>query len=119
MMPATLLLERSYQGKHPLRTLLYLFQTDKYKLFAALIVFIVKHSPSWAMPLLTANVIDIISQPDKHTTADLTFYAVIIAVLLIQNIPTHWLFVRLLSSSIRNTENNLRSALVIRLQHLS
>ena len=112
-------LERRYQGESPFRTLLYLFSDQKWRLVLAGIFYVIKHSPVWVMPLITANIIDIVSSGGPNTLSKLWFNAMILAVLLIQNIPMHYLYVRLLSQAIRTMETHLRSSIVHQLQHLS
>jgi ATP-binding cassette subfamily B protein len=53
--------EHTYSGENPFRTLLYLFNDQKIRVAIAFTFFCIKHSPSWVIPLLTANIIDIIS----------------------------------------------------------
>ncbi|MCX6036311.1 MAG: ABC transporter ATP-binding protein [Chloroflexi bacterium] len=112
-------LERRYQGENPFRTLLYLYSGQKSRLTVAAIFFAIKQSPVWVMPLITANIIDIVSRGGPNTLGSLWFNAMILAILLVQNIPTHYLYVRSLSLAARTMETRLRSAIVHQLQHLS
>ncbi len=113
------MLERRYRGEHPFRTLLYLYQDDVTKLFRAIFFYIIKHSGVWAMPFITAMIVDIVAQPDEHSLSELWLYAAILLVIFLLNIPMHVLFTRSLSSATRNMELRLRSALSRRLQQLS
>lgn len=109
--------EHRYSGENPFRTLLYLFEEQKLRVAIAFILFCIKHSPSWVIPLLTANIIDIISQ---HKSATELFINIgILVVVTLQNWPTNVLYVRFQSRAIREVENRLRSALVERMQQLS
>lgn len=110
-------LERRYQGEHPLGTLWYLFEGERGKLALALVVFIFKHSPIWVLPLLTANVIDVIVK--RAPLEQLWANGAVLAVLLLQNIPLHIVFVRYMSLAVRAVELRLRSAICQRLQQLS
>ncbi len=112
-------LEHRFQGENPLRTLLYLYRGERGKLLRGVGFYIIKHSPVWMMPLLTANIIDIIAQPDKHAQSELWLNALLLAVLLVQNVPMHYLYVRSVSQAARKMETQLRSAICRRLQHLS
>ncbi len=109
--------EHGYVGESPIRTLLYLFEAQKVRVFVAFIFFCIKHSPSWVIPLITANIIDIITS-HKSTTTLLINIAILIAVTL-QNWPVNVLYVKFQSRAIREVENRLRSALVERMQQLS
>jgi ATP-binding cassette, subfamily B, bacterial len=112
-------LEHRFQGENPFRTLLYLYSGQKGRLTLAVLFFIIKHSPVWLMPLLTANIIDIVTRGGPKTLSSLWFNALILAVLLVQNIPMHYVYMRLLSLAARTMETHLRSAIVHQLQHLS
>lgn len=112
-------LERRYRGEHPFRTLLYLYQQDAQKLFWAVVFFTIKHSGVWALPLITANIIDVISNPATQSLGKLWLYAGLLVVIFVQNIPMQYVYISTLSSATRNMEANLRSALAHRLQQLS
>ena len=112
------LLERRYQGERPLRTLLTLYRPERGRLLLAAVLFIIKHSPVWMLPALTANIIDIISTPHADLSG-LWFNALLLVLLLVQNVPLHTLYARYLSRAVRETETRLRAAICRRLQHLS
>jgi ATP-binding cassette subfamily B protein len=114
-----LLLERRYRGEHPFHTLWVLFQGDHWRLARAVVYYTIKHSGVWAMPLITANIIDIVAQPDKHSLSNLWVYIGILVVILLLNVPMHYLYIRSVSAATRNMETKLRAALARRLQHLS
>jgi len=109
--------EHRYAGENPFRTLIYLFEEQKFRVVIAFVLFCIKHSPSWVIPLLTANIIDIITQ-HKSLTELLINIAILFAV-TIQNWPVNVLYVRFQSKAIREVENRLRSALVERMQQMS
>lgn len=111
------LLERRYQGEHPFRTLWFLAANERWKFVFAFLVFVVKHSPVWILPLITANIINVVV--GQSSFRDLWLNAVILVVLLGQNVPLHYVYSRLLSQAVRSIEMNLRSALAQRFQHLS
>nr|MBP7694441.1 ABC transporter ATP-binding protein [Anaerolineales bacterium] len=110
-------LEHRYHGEHPLRTLWYMLEAERGALLLAAALFIVKHSPVWLMPLLTANILDVLVQ--RRPLGELWLNALILLGLLFQNIPLNTLYVRYLSRAVRAVELRLRSALCRRLQHLS
>ncbi|MBA3471078.1 MAG: ABC transporter ATP-binding protein [Herpetosiphonaceae bacterium] len=111
--------EQHYRGKHPIRTLFAMYREDWGKLALALVVYFIKHSPVWIMPLVTADIINIVSAPQTHSLGRLWLDGGLLLVVLLQNIPTQYLYIRLISLAIRRVENNLRSALGHRLQHVS
>lgn len=111
------LLERRYSGEHPLRTLGFLFERERGHLALACVLYAIKHSPVWVLPLLTADMIDVVVQ--GRPLGDLWLGAAILVALLAQNIPVNFLYVRYLSLAVRAVELRLRSALSRRLQYLS
>jgi ATP-binding cassette subfamily B protein len=83
----------------------------------AVLAFVVKHSPVWLLPLITANIIDIVVE--RRPVSELgTNTAVLLGVLML-NYPTHLLYVRCMHGSVRRIGTMLRSALCRRLQELS
>lgn len=111
------ILEPFYSGEHSLKTLWQLVADQQRKLILAAILFIIKHSPVWILPMLTANIIDVVVY--DLPLSQLWTNAIILVVLLLQNVPLHYLYARLLSQAIRSMELKLRSALVQRFQFLS
>src|SRR5688572_12033914 len=87
------LLERRYRGESPLRTFFYLYRGDWHNLFLAVIFFIIKHSGVWAMPVVTARIVDVISRPESGSLQDIAVFVGILLLIFLQNIPMHYLFV--------------------------
>ncbi|WP_329087844.1 MULTISPECIES: ABC transporter ATP-binding protein [unclassified Streptosporangium] len=110
-------LDHRYRGEHPIRTLAYLFREDRLRLLVAVFAFLVKHSPTWLLPLITANVVDIVVT--RAPIAHLWVNAGVLLALLLFNYPLHLLYVRCLHGAIRRMGTNLRSALCRRMQQLS
>jgi ATP-binding cassette subfamily B protein len=116
---ADLFLDSAYSKASFLRKLLWLFGSGGPKIFLAFFFYIIKHTPVWALPILTARMIDIVSSPETHMIHELWVNIGIYAALLAQNIPIHVLYVRLLSNVIRNVQASFRLALVRRFHQLS
>jgi len=112
-------LEHSYRGAKPWKTLQGLYGSHLKELVLAAFYFVVKSSPLWLMPLITANVINIMTKPGPAGLRDLGLNAIVAILALVQNIPTHWLYVREISRMARSVELELRAAIVRRLQLLS
>lgn len=106
-----------FDGKHPAKTAMRLYSGQRARLIVAAIAFAFKHSPVWVMPLLTANVIDAVVQ--KKPLSVLRINAAVMAVLVLQNVPLSFVYVRRLSLAVRTVETELRVALCDRLQQLS
>ena len=112
-----LALEDWYDPSHPVRTTLRLFSEQRWRMGGAALAYAVKHSPVWVMPVLTAQVIDIVVE--QRPLSELWFIAVFMTVIIAQNLPLTALYVRFLSHSVRTVETNLRMSLARRLQELS
>ncbi|KAB8166481.1 ATP-binding cassette domain-containing protein [Streptomyces sp. 3MP-14] len=110
-------LEHRYQGEHPVRTLAYLFRDDRLRLLVAVLAFVVKHSPVWLLPLVTANIIDIVVE--RRPIGELGSNTMVLLIVLMLNYPTHLLYVRCMHGSVRRVGTGLRSALCRRMQELS
>jgi ATP-binding cassette subfamily B protein len=110
-------IDHHYRGEHPLRTLAYLAKQDRARLALGTLVFFVKSSPTWLLPLITANLVDIVvgHQPIWR----LWMNSGLLLCLLLLNYPGHVLYVRCYSQAIRRISNTLRIALCRRLQQLS
>ncbi len=115
------LLHREYRNKKALHTYLDFFGEDKKRFPWIWIVYIIKAAPVYVLPILTAETINLITQP--HTAAEfnskLTMLMTVGFIVIAQNIPTHMYYVHLMSVPCRRVEKNLRLALCTRLQHLS
>jgi ATP-binding cassette, subfamily B, bacterial len=114
---ATSNLDLDLDGRHPLRSVLRLLRPSRWRILLALLTFAVKHSPIWLLPLLTANIINVVVE--HRPISELWWNTAILAVVLVQNWPTHMLWVSLNSRIVRSNGARLRSALTTRLQQLS
>lgn len=100
------------------RTLWHLYQGQRGYLLLSLLFFVIKHSPVWVIPVVTADMINIVSRPDS----DLTWFWIdlaLVAVVIMQNIATQTLHVSFMSRSSRHIEAGLRGTMIRKLQHLS
>ena len=107
--------EKNVAGK----LLLGLFKTNKMSFFVSSILFAVKHVGLWAVPIVTANVIDIASNPDERSLLGLFINGLILCILISQNIFSHVAYIKSLSNSLRSIGAGLRNSLVKKLQQLS
>ncbi|WP_053717935.1 ABC transporter ATP-binding protein [Saccharothrix sp. NRRL B-16348] len=104
-------------GEGAVRALGRLFRPHRWRLSGALAVFVVKHSPVWLLPLVTATIIDTVVL--RLPLAGMWVATGVIMLILVVNYPLHLLYVRLLHGSVRRAGTALRSALCTRLQELS
>ncbi|MET8272791.1 MULTISPECIES: ABC transporter ATP-binding protein [unclassified Streptomyces] len=110
-------LDHRYRGEHPVRTLGYLLRPDRRRIAIAAAAFVVKHSPVWLLPLITANIIDVVVQ--HRPERELWLNAGALLCVLVLNYPMHLLYVRCLGGSVRRMGTALRDALCRRMQQLS
>lgn len=110
-----------YKGseKHPIRTLLRFYKGQYHRLLFAALCYVIKKSPQWMIPIVTANLINLVVVQPEDMTRQIVGNAVFLAVLLVLNIPFHYLYVKSEAVATRNVEAGLRGALVRKLQHLS
>ena len=108
-----------FDSSRPWRTLGRLYRPERWWLLLGELFFLLKASPLWVIPIVTANIIDAVLMPRGEGLPALWMNASIGAVMLLQNIPSGVLYGRYSSRALRSTENRLRSALVRKLQMLS
>ncbi len=98
---------------------MHFFRPHRTRLLLAQIAFVIKHSPIWVIPILTADLINVVASPDRSSPMRIWIDGAILVFLILQNVPTHMLYVRLISQASRAVEADLRQGLIRRLQQLS
>ena len=98
-------LVQAFDQRHPFRTLLRLLRPRRRTLYAAFLLYGIKHTPIWLLPVITADVIDVLVQdrPVEHLWID----AVILVVLVAQNLPVNVAYSMQLSRVLRSLEVQL------------
>lgn len=104
---------------HSLRTLLGIYKGHYLELFLSIVFFVIKHSPVWILPIVTANIINVATDPGEDAGRRIFGNIVFMIIMLAQNVLTNYFHTLFYSRSIRNVEKDLRSALVRKLQQLS
>lgn len=116
-------LEKVFSGnstdmQKPIKMLFRFYKGHYFRLFLACIFFVIKSSPTWILPIITADVINAITRG-----GDLAPYlirdGIIVISALALNIPFHMLYVRMYTSVLRSVEAGLRGAMIRKLQSLS
>jgi ATP-binding cassette subfamily B protein len=103
----------------PWNALFALYRQDGWKYALATLVFGIKHSPVWAMPLVTGFVIDLLSTRPENALTQLLWAGIILLVIDLQNSPMNLLYSWLLSQAVRDLELRLRLTVSERMQILS
>lgn len=101
------------------KTLFNIYKGSYGNLIGSSLAFVVKHSPCWILPLVTANIINFATGQSGISQKAFIWSSVLFAVLLAMNVPFNYLHVHLYSKTVRKAEADLRLALVTKLQHLS
>src|SRR5258708_1050567 len=111
--------EIEFDGKRPWRTLIALYWPERRAVSLAMLSYLFKASPLWILPVVTANIIDVIAHRGAGGLRSLWINAAVAVAAIVQNVPSAILYVNFLSRAVRNVEIRLRSALVRRSQMLS
>lgn len=97
-----------------------IFKQNFFRFMLGFLVDIVKTSPVWVVPVITAKIIDLATAGMTDTTVStLIIYSIIIAVLLFQNIPTTMLLSHITNKLLRKISGGLKYTVIRKLQHLS
>ncbi|MET0162677.1 MAG: ABC transporter ATP-binding protein [Microbacteriaceae bacterium] len=104
-------------GARPGRSVLRLVARRPGRMALAIGAFTLKEVPLWFLPVITAEIIDIVASGGEVSTV-LGWFAVA-GVLLLQNYPNHIVYTRNYMTVVRDTGADLRNALAARLQSLS
>lgn len=113
------LLWDKYRDQKAVATYCGFYSAYKWKLVFVVFMFLVKSSPIYILPVITADIINLISGTPQGEIRDILRLLVFGMLVVLQNIPTHIIYARAFSSVNREVERNLRTALCARLQHLS
>lgn len=105
--------------KNNLKILMGLYKGQYFKLFLSMVLFIIKHSPEWVFPIVTANIINEATNPSEKALSNILINAVVMLVLVAQNVLTNYYHTYLYAKTIRDVECGLRSSMVGKLQQLS
>lgn len=107
------------QEKLVSRVLLSLFRANRKAFIISILLFIVKHSPVWLVPIVTANVIDAANTPGENSLMLLVLNGLLLIAVILQNPFTHTLYAKYTSGILRNIGAGFRNSLIKKLQQLS
>ncbi len=102
-----------------LKILLGLYKGQYLRLFAAVALFAVKHTPVWVLPIATANIINAATGHEPDALRTIILNTVVMAALILQNVLTNYYHTYFYAKVIRSVECGLRSSMVRKLQQLS
>lgn len=101
------------------RFLKSLLMSNWKELVCSTVLFGIKHCAMWIIPIVTANVIDIATNPGKNSVTGLFINGGVLIFLIIQNLCTHVWYIDYVSKVLRNIGAGLRDSVVRKLQQLS
>ena len=96
-----------------------LLRRDWRTVLLSTLIYLLQNAPVWALPLVTGDVIDTITQRPENYVVRLCIDAAILLVLLIQNVPTTMWRSSVMNKWIRTTTAEVRSGVIRKLQRLS
>jgi ATP-binding cassette subfamily B protein len=105
--------------KNSFKVLVGLYKGYYLKLFYSAVFFIIKHIPAWVMPIAIANVINAATKHDDGGIRTIYLNAIVMCILVLQNILTNYYHTKMHSFAIRSVESGLRASLIKKLQELS
>jgi ATP-binding cassette, subfamily B, bacterial len=105
--------------KNSFKVLVGLYKGNYLRIFYSAVFFIIKHIPAWVMPIAIANVINAATIQDGGGIQTIYLNAIIMFILVLQNIITNYYHTKLHSYAIRSVESGLRASLIKKLQELS
>ena len=83
------------------------------------LLYIVKSLAIWVIPLVTAEIINIVTRNDADMSLKLLICAAILIVLLLSNYPLHIVWSKYVDQKLRTVGAGLKTSLIRKLQHLS
>lgn len=96
-----------------------LLKQNSFKVLLSALLYVIKASPTWVIPLVTAEVINIATNPGDNAATRMIVCGIVLCVLILQNIPTHVLYSKFTDRMLRTIGAGIRNTLIKKLQHLS
>ncbi len=96
-----------------------LLKQNSFAIFISTILYIIKSAAFWAIPLVTAEIINLVTRNEPDMIPKLIIYAVILVILILQNYPLHIVYSKHIDKKLRDMGAGLRNTLIRKLQHLS
>ena len=89
------------------------------EMLLCLLFFLLRHSPVFVLPIVTANIINFVAYPGTISYQVILINIIVMVVLLLFNIPMHTMYAIFFNKVMRRVEAGLRGAMVRKLQQLS
>lgn len=105
--------------KAPVKILIGILGSNWARILLSSAIYIVKNCAVWIIPIITANIINAITEQNDDTVRTMVVNGLVMLAVLVQNVPTHVLYARYTDRMVRNIGAGLRNTLIKKLQHLS
>lgn len=109
----------NFNSKKPIGTLIKLLNLNIPVFIGYAILYFIKFSPDLLTPLYLKQIYAFAKNPESEKLVFFIVINIIFLLVVIQNIFTHSIFVKLVHSRVRKMEQELRSSLIKKLQQLS
>ncbi|MBR5809611.1 MAG: ABC transporter ATP-binding protein [Clostridia bacterium] len=96
-----------------------LLKQNSIPMIISALLYIVKSLAIWVIPLITAEIINIVTRNDADMSRKLLICAAILVVLLLSNYPLHIVWSKYVDQKLRAVSAGLKTSLIRKLQHLS
>jgi ATP-binding cassette subfamily B protein len=96
-----------------------LLRRDWWQILSSSLIYVLQASPVWIMPLVTSDVINMLTDRPEGFAVRILIDAIVLFVLIVQNIPTTAWRLSIVNRSVRTTTAQVKSGVVRKLQRLS
>ncbi len=100
-------------------TLLGFYKGYYHNFVLSALFYVIKHSPMWLLPIVTANIINYIIEGRVDAWRLVVINSLVMAFLLVLNVPMNWCHMHFRAIAVRRVEAGLRSALIHKIQKIS
>ncbi|MBQ7794462.1 MAG: ABC transporter ATP-binding protein [Clostridia bacterium] len=105
--------------KKPIKILVGILGANWIKILISSFLYVIKAIGIWLMPIVTSNIINAVTNPTEDVYRIIAINAIVLFIVLIQNVPTHMLYAKYTDTMLRNIGAGLRNTMVKKLQQLS
>lgn len=109
----------AHNKEKPAKIIWEIYSGNKKNVLKATFFLLIRQSPVWALPILTANIINIATRPNDYSQSALYLNAGLGLFFLLQNVWAAYVQIGIYSKVTRGIELNLRGTMVHKLQELS
>ncbi len=117
--------EKNKMGKNKSAFMKKIISMNRLPIILSLFLYLIQCLPVYVTPIITAEIINVVTfavssgEATYEVLNKLVFYAIIILVCLIQNVPSTRLRLKIVSKMLRSTSAGIKASVVRRLQSLS